>query len=221
MLDPNTPVGTLVLDHSELASVFAKHRIDYCCKGNTPLRKACTDMGLDINVILDELEHAVYARKAPSDVDPRHLSIRALILQRIAPHHQYLHRTMPFLRTLAVKVARVHGDREPSLREVARLVDLLVDTLQAHLAEEEQILFPALMNGHAADVQLQLAAMRSEHEQVGELLHVLRRAAGDYIAPHWACTSYQTLMSELEVMELDTLAHVHLENHALLPRMAS
>lgn len=219
MLDPNTPVGTLVLDHSELASVFAKHRIDYCCKGTVSLRKACDDLGLDVGNIVGEAERAVETRTTqPDDVDPRFISLSRLIVQRIAPHHQYLHRTMPFLQTLAAKVARVHGDREPSLAEVARIVDTLCETLRAHLAEEEQILFPALMKGRAQDVRLQLAAMRSEHDQVGALLAALRNAAKDYVPPEWACRSYRTLMSELEVLEADTFAHVHLENHVLLPR---
>ena len=60
-----------------------------------------------------------------------------------------------------------------------------------------------------------------EHEEVGAILAMLRRAAADYVASDWACTSYRTLMKELDVMEADTLEHVHLENHVLLPRYSS
>jgi regulator of cell morphogenesis and NO signaling len=221
MLDPKTPVATLVLDHSELAPVFARHRIDYCCKGNKPLAEACNDLGLDVNALMTELEIAVNARSPRHDIDPRLLSLKELIVRRIAPHHQYLHRTMPFLRTLAAKVARVHGRHEPSLVDVFLQVDALCEVLADHLAEEEQILFPALIAGRAADVRTQLAAMRAEHEQVGEMLATLRRTARDYRPPEWACNSYRTLMNELAVLEADTLQHVHLENHVLLPRATS
>jgi regulator of cell morphogenesis and NO signaling len=218
MLDPNTPVGTMVLDHSELASVFARHRIDYCCKGQKPLAQACNDLGLDVTSIVEELETAVRTRSSHAEIDPRALSMRELIVKRIAPHHQYLHRTLPFLRTLAAKVARVHGSHEPTLVSVNELVHTLADTLDAHLAEEEQILFPALIEGRPADARPQLEAMREEHEQVGAMLALLRRAAQDFVPPEWACNSYRTLMHELEALETDTLAHVHLENHVLLPR---
>jgi len=219
MLDPRTPVATLVLDHSECAAVLARHRIDYCCKGKQALAVACRYQGLEVQAVIAELETAIARRRAgKGETDPRALSTRDVITRLIAPHHQYLHRAMPFIQGLAKKVARVHGDREPSLHEVARLVEQFVASMTPHLAEEEGKLFPALINARIADVVPMLRDMRREHEQVGELLASLHRAAADYHPPEWACTSYRTLMAELEVLEADTLAHVHLENHVLLPR---
>ena len=151
MLDPHTPVATLVLDHAECAAVFARHRIDYCCKGQVPLAHACRDRGLDVDAVISELETAI-ARRQPreTEVDPRTLPTRTVIAKLIAPHHQYLHRTMPYLEVLARKVARVHGDREPSLRDVATRVEAFVETMNAHLADEEARLFPALIAGRSA-----------------------------------------------------------------------
>src|SRR5690349_4251077 len=105
MLDPQTPVATLVLDHSECAAVFARHRIDYCCKGQMPLADACRDRGLDVGTVVADLETAI-ARRQPSSnsVDPRTLTTREVIVKLIAPHHQYLHRSMPFILGLAKKV---------------------------------------------------------------------------------------------------------------------
>jgi regulator of cell morphogenesis and NO signaling len=219
MLDPNSPVATIVLDHSECAAVFAHHRIDYGCKGTRALATACQDLGLDVGAIIGELETAIARRRpAAGPTDPRTLSTREVITKLIAPHHQYLHRSMPHLQTLAGKVARVHGDREPSLREVARLFDALVETLRAHLADEETALFPALIAGRDEDAAPMLLDMRREHEQVGVMLADLRQAARDYQPPEWACNSYRTLMSELAALEADVLEHVHIENHVLLPR---
>jgi regulator of cell morphogenesis and NO signaling len=219
MLDPSTPVATLVLDHSECAPVFARHRIDYCCNGAMPLVDACRDRGVDVAAVIAELEVAI-ARRQPGapGADPRTLSTRELIVKRIAPHHQYLHRTMPFLQRLAAKVARVHGDGDPSLRDLAILVDELVETFGEHLRDEEAVLFPALLAGEVAAVTRSLAAMRHEHEQVGALLAMIRRTAAGFDPPDGACTSYRTLLGELAMLEADTLAHVHLENHVLLPR---
>jgi regulator of cell morphogenesis and NO signaling len=220
MLDPNTPVATLVLDHSECAPVFARHRIDYCCKGQMPLADACRDRGVDVGAVVAELETAIARRTSRTDLDPRTLSTREVIAKLIAPHHQYLHRSMPFILSLAKKVARVHGDHEPALYDVASLVETFVETMTPHLAEEECKLFPALIAGRIADAAPMLRDMVREHEEVGDLLTRLRSAAADYVPPLWACTSYKTLMSELATLEADTLAHVHIENHVLLPRCA-
>ncbi|HEY5937256.1 MAG TPA: hemerythrin domain-containing protein, partial [Kofleriaceae bacterium] len=157
-------------------------------------------------------------RRSPMTVEPKDVSTRELITSVIARHHRYLHRALPFLDELAAKVARVHGSREPSLAEVSRLVTELVVTFKAHLKEEEEMLFPALLAERPGDATVQLAAMRNDHDQVGALLEKVRRAAADFVAPEWACNSYRTLMKELAELEADTLRHVHIENHVLLPR---
>ena len=218
MLSIESPVAQLVLDHSELASVFDRYRIDYC-KGSRPLRIACEERGLEPARVIEDCELAM-RRREPTDTDPRTLSTKDLITKVIARHHQYLHRTLPFLLGLSLKVSRVHGEREPSLCEVARIVNRLVTTLLDHMDDEERELFPELISRapsseHATAL---LLAMRDEHDDVGAMLSMLRSAANDYVAPDWACNSYRTLLAELAHLETDTLRHLHLENHVLLPR---
>lgn len=219
MFDVQREIATIVLDHSECAAVFARRGIDYCCKGNRRLVDACADLGVEVESVVEELELAIQ-RRVGDAIDPRTLTTRELIVKVIAKHHQYLHRTMPFLGPLAAKVARVHGDREASLRQVAAWVDTLAMTLEAHLQEEERVLFPALLakRTRPVDVISMLKDMRSEHDAVGEMLASLRLAAANYVVPEWACASYRTLMKELAELEADTLRHVHVENHVLLPR---
>lgn len=219
MLSIETPVAQLVLDHSECASIFDRYRIDYCCKGSRPLRVACEERGLDPVQVLEDCELAM-RRRQPNEVDPRTLSTKDLITKVIARHHQYLHRSLPFLQGLSKKVARVHGDREPSLRDLDRVFDTLATVLSAHLDDEEHNLFPTLIAREHPTEQAAalLRAMREEHEEVGMMLSVLRAIANDYAPPDWACNSYRTLLSELAQLEADTLRHVHIENHVLLPR---
>ncbi len=218
MLDARSPVATIVLDHSECAVVFARHRVDYCCHGQRPLVEVCREQGLDVLGILDELQAAIARRGPAPELDPRTLTTADLIASVIAQHHAYLHRTLPTLRVLAHKVARRHSERVPALVRVATIFEALADTLIDHLASEEEVLFPAVVEQRPADVRALLLGMREEHEDVGRMLVALRMAAADYVVPDWACTSYRTLMSELAALEADTLRHVHVENHVLLPR---
>ena len=105
--------------------------------------------------------------------------------------------------------------------EVARIFDTIVAALRAHMAEEGHELFPALLAGRVDDAVPMLLAMRREHEEVGELLRDLRRAAADYRPPGWACNSSRTLMYELRALEGDVFEHLHVENHVLLPRFTA
>jgi regulator of cell morphogenesis and NO signaling len=164
--------------------------------------------------VLEELDRAA---APPSDSDPRALSTAELIDQIVERHHGYLREALPFVRAMASKVARVHGDTNEQLRALDAIVAELGETLEPHLDEEEQVLFPALLS-RAPDAQNLLASMGAEHERVGELIWRMRAAADDYRVPEWACRSYRALFAELERLELDVLRHVHLENHVLRPR---
>jgi regulator of cell morphogenesis and NO signaling len=225
MLDPRATIASTVLDHAECASVFQRHRIDFCCKGNRSIAEACAERGLDEAAVLADLEQAIADREGLSP-DPRGLSTPALIAHIIATHHAYLRRTLPFVRGLAAKVSRVHGEREPQLVTLAALVDELEATLTPHLDAEEGVLFHAMLaaNAGAAGANAMaddLVAMRQEHEAVGALLERIRTAADGFQAPMWACTSYRTLFAELDQLEGDVLRHVHLENHVLAPRFGA
>ena len=48
----------------------------------------------------------------------------------------------------------------------------------------------------------------------------IRLLADDFIVPDWACKSYRLMLNELLTLEEDTMRHVHLENHVLMPRFA-
>jgi len=222
MLDPNLTVAQIVLDHSATAAVFQQNKIDFCCRGDQTLREACARRELDVDAVRQQLEAAIASRGEPG-LDPRTLPTVELIRFIIGKHHEFLRHTLPTVRGLALKVARVHGDREPSLRDLERVVEELDATLLPHLDDEEQRLFPAL-TAHDRDLTVlapQLAAMHTEHEAVGALLAEMRALAGDYVPPEWACRSFRALFSELEALEADTLTHVAIENHVLAPRFTS
>ncbi len=222
-LNEKTPVAQIVLDHSECAGVFQRHRIDYCCKGHLPLAEACELRGADPQAILAELEQAVAERREPTSIDPREVPTDVLVGHIVRRHHQYLREALPFLVPLAKKVARVHGAHSPNLAEVKELVEELSDLMLPHLDREEQVLFPALKGegtGRDEVIADELSTMHEDHLEVAQVLELLRTAADDFEVPEWACTSYTTLYRELAAVEADIFQHVHLENHVLMPRFA-
>lgn len=221
MLDRQQSVASLVLDHSECAAVFQKHRIDFCCRGAMTIEQAANEKKVAVELLEAELERAMQERAgASAEADPRAMSTPALIAKIMGKHHEYLRKVLPFLVPLAAKVARVHGDHNPKLRELDACVSELSNALIAHLDEEEQAVFPALMARGTATEQSDklLTAMMDEHLAVAALLERIRAATDEFTLPDWACNSYRTLFKELAAMESDIFAHVHLENHVLAPR---
>lgn len=222
-IDPQQTVANLVLDHSECAAVFQRHRIDFCCRGELTITEAARSKGVELGALTTELTRAIADRRGDRALDPRELSTPRLVAHIVSRHHEYLRRTLPFVGTLASKVGRVHGDHNPKLRDLAAAVEELTSTLVPHLDEEEQSLFPALMARELdrAAVARELGAMQEEHLAVAKLLEQVRAASDDFTLPEWACNSYRTLFAELKQVEEDVFTHVHIENHVLRPRFAA
>lgn len=217
MLDATQPIARLVLDHSECAAVLQRHRIDYCCNGQRSLEEAAKLRGVDLSLVLGELEVAMKQR-LPEDGQPdlRQLSSVELVERARTHFHDPLHRTLPFVQALSAKVKRVHGDRSPSLVELDARLSELTSALLSHLEAESTQLFPALLARTPAGPLLTEA--KNDHEGVRVLLERVREAANDFEPPDWACNSYRTLFAELKWLEHDVFALMHLENHVLLPR---
>ena len=223
ILNRQQPVASVVLDHSECAQVFQRHRIDFCCQGDQSIEAAANARKADVDALLAELSHAIAERCGEPQADPRELTTPRLVAYIVSKHHEYLRKTLPFVRALATKVSRVHGDHNPKLRHLETAVEEICAALLPHLDEEEQSLFPALMSKEPDQTAIarQIESMQVEHLAVAKLLERIRAASDEFTHPEWACNSYNTLFSELKQLESDVFTHVHLENHVLRPRFAA
>jgi regulator of cell morphogenesis and NO signaling len=218
-VDCTRPLAEVVSRYPAAARVFQSHRIDFCCHGHQTLEEACREQGRDPAPICEEVKGALAAVDADAG-SKANLSTEALIAWILEKHHGYLRRTLPMLAPLAAKVARVHGDHNPNLVEVERIFVGLKEALEPHLDQEEAVLFPELLSGRPDPVVVrrELDGMYADHLEAGEALAKLRHLTDDFTTPDWGCGSYRLLMTELEALEGDLLAHVHLENHVLMPR---
>jgi regulator of cell morphogenesis and NO signaling len=129
------------------------------------------------------------------------------------------------------KVAKVHGEAHPEMREVAHLFHEVADEMTTHMAKEEHILFPyivALEQAKRANtstpatpfgtVRNPIRMMEAEHESAGDAMARIRSLTSGYAIPAGACTTYRVCLQELEAFERDLHEHVHLENNILFPR---
>ena len=222
-VDRRTSIAAIVLAHPACAGVFQDRRIDFCCSGEVSVPQACAARGLDPEAVFLALDAASAGEPKAQDVAPREMDTPALVAFIVERHHAYLRVSLPHLVPLATKVAQVHGDHDPRLRELQAVFADLREAIDIHLEHEEEELFREA-TAPAPDrdaLSRKVPGMLVEHRELGAALQRIRDLADDFAPPRWACTSYRMLLTGLRALEDDLVAHIHLENYVLLPRFAS
>lgn len=223
----NKTVGELVSERPGRSRVFEEYGIDYCCGGKKPLADACAKKGVATDDVLRELARADAAIVQDDAVDYGAMPLDELANHIVSTHHAYLADELPRLEHMAAKVARVHGESDVRLIELARVVDALSSELQSHMMKEEQMLFPiirqlahagALPPMHCGELANPIRVMEAEHDAAGGALESMRRLTDGHTPPDWACNTYRALLDRLHALELDLHQHIHKENNILFPR---
>lgn len=230
-LQLNQTVGEIVREHYQTAQVFKKNRLDFCCGGKKTLQQACIDKNLEPKKLLTELEAAVATPEPIDALQYESWTASQLIEHIVATHHAFIRHLEPDLLELSAKVARVHGDKEPNLLAIHRIVQETMAELMEHLIKEEQILFPYIQSldraaqtgqtppaAHFGVVQNPIRMMEHEHDFVGRQLEALRALTNDYLLPEIACNTWRVVWEMLEALENDLHLHIHLENNILFPK---
>ena len=214
-------VGELAVEHPLATRVFARHRIDFCCGGGKPLSEACAKRNLDVEVILVEIEKEL-TRNDVSAQRWDEAPLKDLIEFILFNYHRPLDEELPRIETMADKVLKVHGEKDPeTLSGILSTFRALKAELEQHMAKEEQILFPMIQQGQGAMAGGPISVMEHEHESAGAALVQLRKLTNDYVVPAAACNTWRALWHGLEALEESLHQHIHLENNILFPRALS
>ncbi len=222
--DLHTTVGEWVRQNPATSRVFENLGIDYCCGGKIPLETACNTKGLDTSDVLRQLTEADgRAREANADG----MGLTELADHIEATHHAFLREELPRLDSMARKVAAVHGEQEPRLREVRDVFSACMEELVSHMNKEEQVLFPMIreleaasgpVRFHCGSLANPIRMMEHEHDDAGDALKRISQLTDGYTPPDWACTTYRAMLDALRSFELDMHTHVHKENSILFPK---
>ncbi|MFY0526854.1 iron-sulfur cluster repair di-iron protein [Archangium gephyra] len=217
-LTPTTTVGELAASRPSSTRVFSRRGIDFCCGGGKTLEEACRRRGLDPQEVLREIQQEL-ERGAGEPVAWTERSQAELIQHIVAHYHEPLREELRRLHGMALKVLRVHGEKDPErLSQLADTFVLLKDELEPHMEKEERILFPWILSGRPVPQGGPIERMMFEHEQAGQLLVRLRELTGNYEVPPGACNTWRALWNGLEALERELHEHIHLENNILFPR---
>jgi regulator of cell morphogenesis and NO signaling len=236
VLDVNMTVGRLVAERPRAARTLERLGIDYCCGGKRPLSEVCAERGMDARALLDAVTADECGGEGgpgacrPEERDWSKAGLAELCDHIEATHHAYLREELPRLSALIAKVASVHGEREPDLHALARVFRDFRMELEAHMAKEDQVLFPmirrleeadTLPSFHCGSVNNPIRVMEFEHDNAGAALARMRELTRDYTPTPEACNTYRVMLDSLAVLEKDMHQHVHKENNILFPRASA
>jgi regulator of cell morphogenesis and NO signaling len=223
-------VRAIALEQPSSIRVFESFGIDYCCGGRKPLGEACAASSLDVDAVIAALEAAAQG-PAPSTQDWSLESMESLVGHIVATHHAFVKRELPRLAELAQKVVNRHGAVRAELPQLQSLLTTLAAELTQHLAKEEEILFPYIVQlEHAGaegkarpdacfgTVASPITMMMLEHDAAGSLLAEIRLLSDNFTTPEGACPTFRAYYDGLKEFELDLHQHIHLENNLLFPR---
>jgi len=213
-----TTVGQIATDHPLATRVFARHKIDYCCGGGSPLKNVCEKDGLNAENLLEEinkeLETVDYDEKKWNE-EP----LSDLVDHILVTYHRPLDEELPRLEQMVIKVNDVHGDKDSQMFAELKNVYLgLKAELDGHMMKEEQILFPMIKRGEGSMAGGPVRVMMMEHDNAGNALKKFRKLTNDYYVPEEACNTWRALWHGLEALEESLHQHIHLENNILFPR---
>ncbi len=219
-ITPHSRVGDIAAHHPLATRVFARHGIDFCCGGGAQLAEACAKRGVDAGVVVGEIEN-VLASSDGAATSWNAAPLDGLVRHILTAYHAPLREELPRLESMARKVVRVHGEREPErLPALLEVYLSLQAELSEHLDREERELFPPILEQGAA-AGPRVASLRDDHAEAGRRLAEIRALTDDFRVPAGACNTWRALWAGLEALEGSLHEHIHLENNVLFPRLAA
>jgi regulator of cell morphogenesis and NO signaling len=231
MIQTTKSVGELAAEIPGATRVFTKLGIDYCCGGKQSLADACAAVHYSVEDAAAQLETAAHTPSNAAERDWNTAPLAEIVTYIIEKHHAFTRDQLAILGALMTKVHAAHSANHPELSEVARTLQNISQELSMHMMKEEQILFPYIVEMDQAlqskkpvqapmfgTVENPIRMMMLEHDSAGNELQTLRTLSNGYSVPADGCASYRSLYQELEALETDLHAHIHLENNILFPR---
>lgn len=196
-------------------AVFRRHKLDFCCGGDVPLREAVASRGVDVETIEAEL-----AALGGGDTAPAAADTASLIAHIIGRYHQTHRRELPELVRLARRVEAVHRAHPRVPAGLADALETMSGQLEEHMLKEEGVLFPLMLQGGHPMLLHPITQMRHDHDDHGEAIRRVERITDGFVLPEDACRSWQALNTGAAKLVADLMEHIHLENNVLFTRFA-
>lgn len=224
-------VGDIVRQDYRVAKIFKAYHIDFCCGGGKTIEQVCKDRNIDPELIQQELKTLVQGIVDSNEpnFDQWPLDLLADYIEK--KHHKYVESTTLVLKEYLKKLAAVHGNEAPYLRDMDEIFNQSAGNLAQHMKKEELVLFPFIRkmvdakysnekvnSPHFGSIKNPISAMEAEHEVEGNHFEKMEAMSSGYVVPEWGCNTYAVTMNLLKEFQDDLHLHLHLENNILFPK---
>ncbi|MDD2458889.1 MAG: iron-sulfur cluster repair di-iron protein [Eubacteriales bacterium] len=224
VITPDMLLGDVVSLFPPATRTFNVLDIDYCCQGQRPLSAALAEKDLDTEAFTTDLNQAYADYKTRTDhpVDPTTLSNEDLIQLILDLHHAPERLLLHDLDELINKILVVHFEHdERLLKALHRQFALLKMDLEEHFADEERVLFPAILSGDdKTTIKALIDDLEKDHDAAGDILKAIKTLTNGYQAPVYACPTFIVTYKKIQALTEDIFLHIHKENSILFPRFA-
>jgi regulator of cell morphogenesis and NO signaling len=226
---PTKRLADLALEVPNAITLFEELGFDYCCGGDQTLKDACTAAGLSIRKVQRSLIAASEKATHEPLIDWRKEPLERLTTFIVGKHHNVTRAHLVRLSRLMLKAIRIHVRQHPELPAIHASFERISEDLEAHMKEEEEVLFPyigLLEKAIASNTPIANRSMRDaghlimveEHDLEEHRLREIRTLAGRYRSAAAEGCCYEEIYRNLRLFERDLHEHIHLENNVLFPR---
>ncbi len=226
----DTSIGDLLGMHPAATAVFEIVGIDTCCGEPRSLRAACRSIALDTEEAVELLEGGAINTSLPPLPQRPDTSLSELTQAIVKHHHRRARKRLVALIQSARTLCGTHASRFPELWRTRDLIEQLARTMIPHMSNEERFLFPYISTFETGTpnremvvplfgtVEFPMQALRHDHADDLDTIHLLREATRGFSVPETACPRFRNLYAELSEFAGELQAHLHIENDTLFPR---
>ncbi|MBV7440948.1 iron-sulfur cluster repair di-iron protein [Weeksellaceae bacterium TAE3-ERU29] len=218
-------IGSFVAEDYRTASIFQKHKIDFCCRGGQTITEACDRKKVNKELLLEELKN-IMAQDGKKGEDFNNWSLDELAEYIEKNHHNYIEDQIPVLLQFLDKLCKVHGGRHPELFEINEEFTKCAEELSVSLREEQQFLFPYIKEMERAKAENKsfqakespLNTMKREYQKESDCFKKIADLSDNFTPPADGCTTYRVAFQMLNDFDESLRKQIHLKNNILFPK---
>ncbi|HJT23457.1 MAG TPA: DUF542 domain-containing protein [bacterium] len=234
-IHPSLTVGQIAVNLKENIPVFEKYKIDYFNQGGHSLKDACYVAGVPLEKVLQELEALPMLKEEwyASEPDWRQEPMAVLTDYIIRIHHVYTRLQLERIEKLLDGLMATKPSATDAVSVLHGFFIHMAQDLRAHLLEEEDVVFPylvevdrAIQAGKPIPRRFQdynilthpIRILQEDHGIMGREWSKIEELTNDFTPPPNASQGLRDLYQAFKDLEMDNRKHFHLENNILFHR---
>ncbi len=226
MITKESRLNEIVNDNPRVMDLFNSLNIDYCCSGSDTLDLAASKNDIDVDELIKMIEEQPKSSESEKTTTEKSIElfrtfdIEKMISELIYTHHTDEREMLSELDKLVNKILIVHYKTHgEELIELHRLFSMLKMELEAHLAKEEQFIFPLMEDKEPSKESIELIkTLEEEHLVAGDIIKAIQELTNNFEVPDDVCPTYVRTYEVMDKLIKDIFVHIFKENSILFPK---